>query len=377
MRTALYVLGTLAIAATLSPDVVRSALAGAAGALFETVPFVLAGVIAARMLGKHHHMVSYLGCGCAAGPSARSLPAGVATWLLFGPFVAAMRFAAAVLCARALRRRAACESHREPQLLAELSALLPASLLAGVASEFFSIFDAARLTPFGDVVVGLTLGFCAAPCGLGVVAVAAALHARAPLAAAAFLCIAGIADLRALQTGVHRRERHDALAYALLAIALAVVASHRGDALVRPSLAVAAGCCGIVAAGYALAFRVEQSPRLRIAPLLMLAGAVVGAPPPVYRATETTLTDLFPGERLSFTGRLTHRGAQAALVRYAITCCRADAAPIAVRVEPVPREPDGTWLRARGSIESVGGRFCLVPAKVVRVAPPSDPFVYR
>ena len=62
----------------------------------------------------------------------------------------------------------------------------------------------------------------------------------------------------------------------------------------------------------------------------MLAGVMVAAPPPAYTMTETTLTDLFPGERLDFTGRLARNGDSAALVRYAITCCRADATPVAV-----------------------------------------------
>jgi len=109
----------------------------------------------------------------------------------------------------------------------------------------------------------------------------------------------------------------------------------------------------------------------------MVAGVLIGAPAPSYRATETTLADLFPGEQLSFTGRLTRQGARAALVRYAITCCRADAAPIAVRVDPPPRDSDGAWLRVVGNVESVGGKLRLVPRSVAHIAPPTDPFIYR
>ncbi len=235
--------------------------------------------------------------------------------------------------------------------------MLPSSLLAGAAFVCFSAFDPAALSPLGEIALGGTLGFCAAPCGLGAVAVAAALRARAPLAATAFLCVAGIADLRALHRVAHRREEHDALAYALLAAALALVAWRHGDSLIRPSIAVAAGACAVVAIVYATIYRRQQSWRSRIAPALMLAGVLVGAPPPSYRATETTLADLFAGEQLSFTGRLTREGARAALVRYAITCCRADAAPIAVRVDPAPRDSDGAWLRVEGSVESVAGEL--------------------
>ncbi len=109
----------------------------------------------------------------------------------------------------------------------------------------------------------------------------------------------------------------------------------------------------------------------------MLAGVLLGAPAPSYHATETTLADLFAGEHLSFTGRLTREGARAALVRYAITCCRADAAPIAVRVDPAPRDSDGAWLHVEGNIESVAGNLRLVPRAVARIAPPTDPFIYR
>jgi hypothetical protein len=377
VRIALFAAGTLAVAATLSPDVVRSALAAAASSLFESAPFLFAGLVAARMLGKHRRVVDFFGCGCGSGPSARSLPAAAATWLLFGPLVAAARFGAALLCARLLRARTACTSHAQTQPLGELAALLPSSLLAGAAFVYFSAFDPAALSPLGEIVLGGALGFCAAPCGLGAVAIAAALRARAPLAAAAFLCIAGIVDLRALHRVAHRREEHDTLAYALLAVALGLVAWRHGDALIRPSIALAAGACAAVAFVYAVTYRRFQSWRSRIAPVLMLAGVLIGAPPPAYRATETTLADLFAGEHLSFAGRLTRLSARAALVRYAITCCRADAAPIAVRVEPEPHDPDGSWLRVEGTIESVDGDVHLVPHSVVRIAPPADPFVYR
>jgi DUF1980 C-terminal domain len=378
MRIALLAAGTLAVAATFSPDSLRSALAAAAGSLFESVPFLFAGLVAARLLGKYRHAVDFVGCGCGSGPSARSLPAGAATWLLFGPLVAAARFAAALLCARLLHARRSCANHL-PALhpLAELAALLPSSLLAGAAFVCFSTFDPAALSPLGEIALGGTIGFCAAPCGLGAVAVAAALRARAPLAAAAFLCVAGIADLRALHRVAHLSEEHDALAYALLALALALVAWRHGGSLIAPSIAVPVGACAAVAIFYATIYRRQQSWRSRIAPALMLAGVLVGAPPPSYHATETTLADLFAGEHLSFTGRLTREGARAALVRYAITCCRADAAPIAVRVDPAPRDSDGAWLRVEGRVESVAGNLRLVPESIARIGPPPDPFIYR
>jgi uncharacterized membrane protein YcgQ (UPF0703/DUF1980 family) len=63
-------------------------------------------------------------------------------------------------------------------------------------------------------------------------------------------------------------------------------------------------------------------------------------------------------------------------VRYAITCCRADAAPIAVRLERPPAYAAGTWLRVDGIMEDRGGAMQLKTRRVDRVAAPNDPFVY-
>jgi uncharacterized membrane protein YcgQ (UPF0703/DUF1980 family) len=109
----------------------------------------------------------------------------------------------------------------------------------------------------------------------------------------------------------------------------------------------------------------------------MLIGALAGAPPLQYSATETTLTDFFPGERLIFTGALSRDTSNDALVRYAITCCRADAAPVAVRlVRPLPYAA-GTWLRVDGTLARSSGELRLRPQRIERIAPPADPFIYR
>ncbi|MGA2760184.1 MAG: hypothetical protein ABSF08_07710 [Candidatus Cybelea sp.] len=377
MRIALYAAALLVVATLFSPGALCCALATSASALFEAAPFLLAGVVAARFL-RHPHAVAYLGCGCAAGPSARSLPAAAATWLLFGPLVAAARFAAALLVARFLRReslRFGCA--RSSNWLGEFATLLPSALLAGAATQAAAAIDPAKLSPVLDVAAGALLGFAAAPCGLGAIAVAGALRAQAPIAAAAFLCVAGIIDLRALVPSTHSKNGHDALAYILLIAAFAIVALRHGDALVNPTIGPLLAACAAAALICAIAYRREQSAALQWAPVLMLAGAVAGAPPPQYHATETTLTDLFAGERLTFTGTLTRDGAKSALVRYAITCCRADAAPVVVRLERAPRYATGSWLRVDGRIESSGGDLRLVAASTQRIAPPADPFIYR
>jgi multisubunit Na+/H+ antiporter MnhF subunit len=376
VRIALYAAALLALATLLRPDTLRSALATSASALFEAAPFLLAGIVAARLL-RRPHVIAYLGCGCATGPSARSLPAAAATWLLFGPVVAAARFAAALVVARLLRHESRLGCPHSVDLLGELAALLPSALLAGAAAQVAAVIDPAKLSPLVDAAAGALLGFTAASCGLGAVAVAGALRVQAPIAAAAFLCVAGIIDLRALTRRTRTENRHDALAYILLAGAFAIVALRRGDALVHPVIAPLLAACAAAALICAIAYRREQSAALQYAPLLMLIGAVGGAPPPQYYATETTLTDLFAGERLTFTGTLTRNGAQSALVRYAITCCRADAAPVVVRLDRAPRYATGSWLRVDGRIESLGGDLRLVAESTQRIAPPADPFIYR
>jgi hypothetical protein len=379
VRTAVIIGATLAVAALTSPDTVRSALAASSSALVEAIPFLIAGVLLERLLRRGHCVLAYVGCGCTNGPSARSLPVTAATWLLFGPFVAIARHGAALLVARILRRRLEPHADRDAlHLLGELASLLPAALLAGVSTQLLATFDPARFSPALNALLGAALGFTAAPCGLGAIAVASALRVRAPIAAAAFLCIAGIVDMRAI--GLNRSRLpadEDGVAYALLGVALGLVAWRRGAGFVHPAFTVALWGCAVAALVCAVYHRRRQSAPARTAPALLLAGVLIGAPPPVYHATETTLTDLFAGERLTFTGALSCERNACAIVRYAITCCRADAAPIAIRLDRAPPYLSGTWLRIEGRIGNARGELRLVPERIDRIASPSDPFVYR
>ena len=124
---------------------------------------------------------------------------------------------------------------------------------------------------------------------------ASALHQRSPLAASAFLCVAGIVDLRAI---VGRRiERRNA------------TRSHwRSDSRARDGGIAARRCARPSFArnrnsrlrrderGDGVAPAAPARRELLCRPALMLAGALVAVPPPAYRATETTLADAFPGE---------------------------------------------------------------------------------
>ncbi len=375
MRAAFYGAATLALAMLYSPEALRGALATSASALFEATPFLVAGAAVARLL-RAPHAAAYFGCGCTAGPSARSLPATAATWLVFGPLIAAARLGAAIVVARLLHKsRPACSQAPDP--LGELRVLLPAALLAGAAMQVRAVVDPGALGPVAGAAAGAALGFFAAPCGLGAIAVAGALRIASPPAAAAFLCVAGIFDLRALRRGKPNDGEPDAFACVLLAIALAIVAARRGDALVHPIMALPLAICAIASLLAAIAHRHRQSATQRFAPALMLIGALIAAPPPQYHATETTLTDLFPGEHVTFTGVLTRNQNATALVRYAITCCRADAVPVAVRLAHAPPYAPQTWLRIDGTIENVGRELLLAPQRTEKIPPPTDPFIYR
>lgn len=380
VRSAFFVAAMLAAAAVLPQGALLGALATAASALLEATPFVAAG-IALRRLTRDARAAAFFGCGCQRGPSARSIPATAATWVVFGPGVAIARFLAAVAVGRIVEMRwhatAHCESGARPHLLGELAALLPAALVAGAVGQLSLLGSVSQLSPLAQIAGGALLGFAASPCGIGAAAVGGALHQRSPLAAWAFLCIAGIVDARAIVPYARRVPKRDAFALALLGVALAIVAWRRGDALVHPALAIPLLICGAGCAVSLLRYRRQRDVHALPAPALMLVGALVAAPAPVYHATETTLGDVFPGERLTFAGALVRAPRSAALVRYAITCCRADAAPIVVRLAVVPPYGAGTWLRADGTVALVDGRPQLVAQLIERIAPPADPFTYR
>ena len=293
-------------------------------------------------------LAPYLGCGCGAGPSARSIPAAAAAWLVFGPAVAALRLTAAMLAARLASRKAAC-SHGAPSWLDGMHALVPVALAGAACALFAPTIFGAHPKPAIAFAGAAAAAFVMSPCALGAVSMAAALRSTLPAACAGFLCVAGIADARAWMRANHASARHDALAYALAGTACAIAAAHNGAGLVHPHFAPGLYACAAACAYAVCRYRRERCGALRVAPLIMLAGTVLAAPPPQYHATETTLADAFAGERVDFTGSIVRTNSAVALVRYAITCCRADAAPVVLRLaSPVPSAARG-WAHARGS----------------------------
>jgi hypothetical protein len=358
-------------------SVLDALLVTSAATLFESAPFILAALALTQTpLRWSARMDAYLGCGCGVGPSARSLPAAAATWLVFGPLVAGARLAGAMVVARLQRAHRACSDHRA-SLLSELHLLGPLAALGASVALFLPAIAGAHTSRAAAFALGAAAAFVTAPCALGAVGLAAAVRSALPAASAGFLCVAGIVDAR---TWLHRRGtavEHDALAYGIFALACAIVAARGGGGLVHPKLALALWPCAGAGVFCAYRFRDAQSGRLRIAPAVMLSGALLAAPPPVYHATETTLGDAFAGERVDFTGVLTRTGDAATLVRYAITCCRADAAPVVIRLLNAPPPTMRGWMHARGVLVTHGDSLRLRTETLAPIAAPADPFVYR
>ncbi len=355
---------------------VTALLVTTAATLMESAPFILAAAVIARTpLRRSSWMVPYLGCGCGTGPSARSLPAAAATYMVFGPAVACARFGAALFAGRIVRRRHAC-SHPEPSALDQLWLLIGPAATGSVISMFAATLVGPHVPAAKAFAGGAIAAFLIAPCGLGAMGLAASLRGTLPAASVGFLCVAGIADLRTWLRAPHRHCRHDALAYAIAALAFAIVAARGGAGLVHPRIAFALWFCAVACCALAYRHRAKRSARMRIAPAIMFAGAVLSAPLPQYHATETSLTDAFAGEHVDFTGMVTHTGDATTLVRYAITCCRADAAPVVIRLAKDTPSLRG-WARAKGVLVQNAGGLRLHADLLQRIAAPADPFVYR
>ncbi len=374
---------SLVLVAAIPAPATQAALATAASTLFESTPFILAGaVFAALSPALGHRIMPFMGCGCGGGPSARSIPAAAASWLLLNPVIAVTRFAAAFFVAE-LRLRMVPHScvHRDGlDLLGTLWEILPYALCSGslihVTSAFFDA-SAGLSVPLA-VLMGAVLAFFASPCALGTVAMAAVLVKVQPAVAAGVLAVAGIADLRTMRPPRASKQWNDPLAYLLWSFACAAAALHHGGSLLNPRFTPALWLCAATCACLAWRWRAGKPRRVaRIAPALMLAGLLAGAPVPAYHATETTLANAFSGERIDFTGVVTSTGGHCALVRYAIMCCRADAQPIAIRLSGQMHPTPGNWMRAWGSLVTENGGFALRVHGIAPVAPPTDPFVYR
>jgi uncharacterized membrane protein YcgQ (UPF0703/DUF1980 family) len=112
-------------------------------------------------------------------------------------------------------------------------------------------------------------------------------------------------------------------------------------------------------------------------PTLMLAALVSGSPIPGPGVAAGAPDDLYPGETIAFTGTTTSVRGRTALVRYAITCCRADASALVLRTNLRLRVAPNTWIALRGTIARDESGLLVRANEWARVAPPADPYLYR
>jgi hypothetical protein len=372
MRRWSAILLAIAVAA-IAPHAVMTVAAGAASVLLESLPYLAVAALCSPLIGRYARaLVAYAGCGCATGPSARSIPAAVATAAIFGLPAALARVAAASVAARFVRKH---DHAANIDVLDEITSLVPAALLAAAITLMLPSLPLRNLPVPLLFAGGALLGVVASPCALGGVALAASLHAVAPLAGAGVLCTAGIVP------NVWRRRanhaQHDPWAYGALALACALVAARHGGALVHPRMTIPLALTALVCLLLAWRFNIARAGAPRWLAFATLAATVIGAPAPVYHVTETTLADAFAGESVDFTGVAIAEHGASGLVRYAITCCRADAAPIVLALDRDLTALNGRWMRATGTLQPDGPELRLHVDRLDPVTPPGDPFIYR
>jgi hypothetical protein len=360
-------------AAAIAPQTTMAVGAGAVSVLLESLPYLVVAALCSPLIGRYARaLAAYAGCGCAAGPSARSIPAAVATAAIFGLPAAVARVAAAIVISRLVRTH---DHDARVDVLGEIVSLIPAALLSAAIMLMLPSLPLRNLPAPVLFVGGALLGVVASPCALGGVALAASLHATAPFAGAGVLCTAGIVP------NVWRRHArgalHDPWAYGALALACALVATRHGGALVHPRMTIPLALTAFVCLLLAWRFRTCNAQTARLVAAAALAAIVIGAPVPAYRVTETTLADGFAGERVDFTGVAVAEHGASALVRYAITCCRADAAPVALALDRNLARFDGRWMHASGTLQHDGAQLRLHVERLAPITPPADPFVYH
>jgi len=406
-----HVLPSVAVAlgcAALGPGILHAALAAAAGSLFEAAPFVLAAELVPRRL---RFLAQLAGCGCAGRvPGALSLAATALCWIAFGPAIALARFGAGLALVRFASR-----CHGDPgasdaaphDAFDELIVLAPcAAVSALAASALVPLAPHLMAAPFGPIIafgLGLALG-SVAPCATAAVAIAAALGPHLAPATAGLLVTGGLVrSTRRARFLVRRPAATPAAAIVsrlALAVALALLVQRGASGFVNPRLlplvALGAGLAllGACRASFPRRTLERSAGRMRdviecrevvrpwpdgriLVPTLLFVALATGSPVPHEIASATQLADAYPGERLSFIGTVARSGSTSVLQRYEITCCRADATPIVVRLASRLPLPDGAWVAARGMPASSKRGLVLRLNRWRAATPPADPFVYR
>lgn len=335
-------------------------------------------------------LVGLAGCGCrdAKLPGALALPAIALCVLSFGWPVALGRTIGAFAII-AIRTRARSQSHLassepdEPQPFEALAELIPttlaAVLLRDIVAHVATVIGAAPPALAAEVAIGALLGWML-PCATAGIAVAAAFHGSSPAVTIGILATCGLVrHARQSRAIPHDVPNHPGFAFAVVGVALGVVACGGATGFVSPRLAVLLGIGSVLA----WAFVVRPVPGVRprwLVPIVLFGAIMAGSPTPTPRANETTLEDAFPGEALVFTGRAHRFGGRTILERSTITCCRIDARSIAIELDTALPVATGAWVAASGTLARDGdGRLRLGVAKGTwrAIAPPHDPFAYR
>jgi hypothetical protein len=382
----------LVAAASLAPAALHAVLASAAGTLFEATPFVLIASLADRIAHRlcparapiARRFAWVAGCGCGPLPGALTVPALALCWLGFGPALALARAGAALALARLGpmgngRREEGGARPDEP--LGQLAALVAPAVGGAVVSQAL-LHTNLSVPPAIGFIAGALLG-ALAPCAAGSVALASAFRLASPATAAGLLATAGLfafAGRRRKEPATSGSRVETArLPAAALALACGLLAAHHCAGFLNPRLMPLVWLAAVLAATLAAAgSRPAGGWAAWVAPTTMLAALLYGSPsPPIPPASATSLDRAFPGEALLFAGVARHDRGSTTLVRFAITCCRADAAPVAVRLDRLLSAPDGAWVEADGVLASDEGGLVLRVAHARRTSPPLDPFVYR
>jgi len=225
--------------------------------------------------------------------------------------------------------------------------------------------------------IGIILGLIT-PCALGALALAAGFRAIAAPLALGVLWSAGLLPAIAVHSNDMTTKRVDGrFVYLLVSLSCLMVALGGGAGLLHPKLTplVAGGAVFALIAAYGPPQRVRRE--ALFAALLMLAAPILHAPAPSYDPGETTLENIYPTQELRFTGELSGEAGAATLLRYAVTCCRADAYPLVVRLDHRLSERNGAWIEAEGVVERDASGLRLRVRRYRRVVQPSDPFLYK
>jgi uncharacterized membrane protein YcgQ (UPF0703/DUF1980 family) len=109
----------------------------------------------------------------------------------------------------------------------------------------------------------------------------------------------------------------------------------------------------------------------------MFAMLAFGSPAPPSTAATSALDGIYPGEAIAFSGIATLVRGRTTLVRYAITCCRADATALALPTDLRLRFRGERWLAVRGTIARDDDGLFVHATEWQHIPPPPDPYLYR